>query len=204
MSQSKEAELITAVLMYAMRCLVEGDQSALRNMNFGPKEMEALQSMNLADLYRVDTLRAHCLEIQLNRHVFWPMVDHLREQRESEEIQQQLISVDAPLEMMSRLFGLGGREYTRWRRLLTLAPSVGRPAELDEHDNHTLWYAWQARVSETEEGESPILSGEDYLSLHQETGVAMRAIWSLTQRWTHYGNFESPSHAATAEPAYET
>ncbi|MFT6665079.1 MAG: hypothetical protein ACJA05_001935, partial [Porticoccus sp.] len=42
MSSNKEADLTTAVLLYAMRCLAEGDQQALRAMNFGPKELDAL------------------------------------------------------------------------------------------------------------------------------------------------------------------
>ena len=42
MSATKEAELTTAVLLYAVRCLAEGDQHALRAMNFGAKEVEAL------------------------------------------------------------------------------------------------------------------------------------------------------------------
>ena len=44
--------------------------------------------MNLADLYRADVLRVHCLKIDLNREVFWPMLAHLRHQRESEELQR--------------------------------------------------------------------------------------------------------------------
>lgn len=186
--------------MYAMRCLVEGDQSALRNINFGPKEMEALRTMNIADLYRVDSLRAHCLDIQLNRAVFWPMVDHLRQQREAEELQQQLIGADAPLEMMQALFGMGGREYTRWRRLLTLAPSVGRPPEVDEQENHKLWYTWQERLK-TREGDELELCGEDYLALYQETGIALRAIWNLIQRWTHYGDLTELERTETTESA---
>ena len=75
MEGTKEADLVTAVLMYAMRCLAEGDQAALRNMNFGVKEIEALREMRVADLYRVESLRAHCLEIALNRQVYWPMID---------------------------------------------------------------------------------------------------------------------------------
>ena len=71
------------------------------------------------------------------------MLEHLRHQRESEDLQRKLIVADAPLEMMQQLFGLSSREYTRWRRLLTLAPSVGRPPELNEADTHALWYAWQ-------------------------------------------------------------
>ena len=43
MEGTKESDLVTAVLFYAMRCLAEGDQAALRNMNFGIKEIEALR-----------------------------------------------------------------------------------------------------------------------------------------------------------------
>jgi hypothetical protein len=113
MSSNKEADLTTAVLLYAMRCLAEGDQQALRAMNFGPKELDALKEMNLADLYRADTLRVHCLKIALDRTVFWPMLDNLRHQRESDDLQRELLVADAPLEMMQQLFGWSSREYTR-------------------------------------------------------------------------------------------
>ena len=43
-------------------------------MQFGPKEIEALRQLNLADLYRVGALQAHCLSIELDRDVFWPMI----------------------------------------------------------------------------------------------------------------------------------
>ena len=185
MASNKEADLTTAVLLYAMRCLAEGDQQALRAMNFGPKELDALKGMNLADLYRVDNLRAHCLRVDLNREVFWPMLAHLRHQRESEELQRELIVCDAPMEMMQVLFGLGSREYTRWRRVLTVAPSVGRPPEPDEAATHRLWYAWQDLIRDNEECS---LTGADYLSLQQETDIGLRAIWSLIQRWEVYGH----------------
>lgn len=196
MSSNKEADLTTAVLLYAMRCMAEGDQRALRAMNFGPKELDALKEMNLADLYRADALRVHCLQIGLNRDVFWPMLEHLRHQRESEDLQRKLLVSDAPLEMMQQLFGLSTREYTRWRRLLTLAPSVGRPAELNEADTHTLWYALQALQ---EKHEQSTLSAGDYLELQEATGIALRAIWVLIQRWESYGEETSAAHSARAD-----
>ena len=184
MSQSKEAELTTAVVMYAVRCLVEGDQMALRTMKFGPKELEVLRELSLADLYRIETLQAHCLTIELNRHVFWPTIERLKQQRASEEIQQTLIVADAPQEMMRAVFGMSAREYTQWRRTLTVAPSVGRPAELSETENHKLWFAWEKLTGGDEEVH---FTGEDYLRLHQETNLPMRAIWILTQRWSQFG-----------------
>ena len=189
MESTKEADLVTAVLLYALRCLAEGDQVALRNMNFGPKEIEALREMSLADLYRIESLRAHCLEITLNRQVYWPMIDHLSKQRESEEMLQSLIAADAPQEMTQVLFGLNPRDYTRLRRTLSVDPSVGRPPEPDEVSSHRLWEVWSSRV----DGEaSGLLTPEQYLEIHHETGLSMRAIWNLTQRWAQYGNLSVP------------
>jgi len=192
MQGTKESDLVTAILMYALRCLAEGDQIALRDMNFGPREIEALREMTLADLYRVESLRAHCLNIALNREVYWPMMDHLRQQRETEETEQALIAADAPLEMMQTLFGLGAREYSRLRRTLSVNPSVGRPPDPDEESTHLLWYAWERQVDGEEHDPLPAL---EYLKLHRETGVSMRAIWNLTQRWSQYGDLSGTTRS---------
>jgi len=196
MEGTKESDLVTAVLMYAIRCLAEGDYPALRNMNFGPREIEALRDMSLSDLYRVESLRVHCLQIGLDRQVYWPMMDHLRQQRESEETQQTLIAADAPLEMMQTLFGLGPREYSRMRRMLSVDPSVGRPPEPDEESTHRLWHAWVDHVGDDESGP---LSATAYLELHAQTGLSMRAIWNLTQRWDQYGDLTGQSESDSVE-----
>lgn len=185
MSATKETELVTAVLVYAVRCLAECDHHALRAMNFGPREVVALQQMNLADLYRVGSLRAHCLTVELNRDVFWPMLEHLQRKREVEETERKLIAADAPLEMMNALFGVSSREYTRTRQMLGVAPSVGRPPEPDEHVANLVWEAWAKRVQESG---PTLLSPEAYLAIHEETGASLRAVWQLTQRWAEHGD----------------
>ena len=141
--------------------------------------------MRVADLYRVESLRAHCLEIALNRQVYWPMIDHLGEQRAMEDTIQALIIADAPQEMMQVLFGLNQRDYTRLRRTLSVDLAIGRPPELDEASSHRLWEVWSVRVDGEESG---LLIPEQYLAIHGETGLSMRAIWNLTQRWAQYGN----------------
>ena len=203
MTGTKEADLVIAVLLYAMRCLAEGDQHALRSMRFGPKEIAALRELHLEDLYRVASLKAHCLDIGLNRDVYWPMIARLRGARESEELQRDLIEADAPLEMMRSLFGMGSREYTRLRRLLALAPAVGRPPEPDEKTSHALWHAFSARIKPDA---SVPLEPSDYLLLNRETNAPMRAIWTLTQRWLEEGDVPSAgtverNDAAAVRPA---
>lgn len=194
---TKEADLVTAVLLYAMRCLAEGDHHALRTMQFGPREIEALRALNLGDLYRVGSLKAHCLAIQLDREVFWPMLANLRAAREAEELQRDLIQADAPLEMMRRLFGVGSREYTRLRRMLALDPAVGRPPEPDEATSHKLWRALAVHLqSDADEALDP----KHYLAVHKESGAPMRAIWTLVQRWLEYGDVDACADRDAAAP----
>ena len=68
--------------------------------------------------------------------------------------------------------------------MLTLAPAVGRPPELDEADTRRLWYAWQERLTvEDKNG----LAATDYLELQRQTGIGLRSLWALVQRWETYG-----------------
>jgi hypothetical protein len=203
MAATKEADLINAVLRYAIRCLADGDRESLRAMNFGPKEIEALRGMHLADLPRLESLGAHCLEIDLNRDVYWTMVAHLQRERTAEALQHDLIKADAPFEMMQTFFGLSSREYSRLRRVLSAAPAVGRPPEADEASQQTLWAAWTRRRRGSD---AELLTPVAYLDLHRETGIGMRAIWNLTRRWaalsdlgsTRNGNGLTGTAAGTA------
>ena len=195
MSVTKEADLTTAVLLYAVRCLAEGDQHALRAMNFGAKEVEALHALDLTDLYRVQRLRAHCLQVQLDRDVYWPLMAYLRRDRASATLQRTLIQADAPFEMMQRLFGLSSRDYTRLRRLFGVPPAVGRPPEPDQDLSHKVWVAMPAQVRAHMPGE---LSGEDYLEIAEKSGASLRAVWQLTQRWTRDGELPTEGRPQTA------
>ena len=193
MMGNKESELSSAVMQYAIRCLAEGDQTALRNMNFGPREVEALREMSLGDMCHIEALRGHCLKIALNRELYWPMVAHMRNRREAGELQKALISADAAQDMMQHFYGMGSREYVRLRRMLVVETISGRPPEPNEEETQTLWDAWQQRI---EGREGMLLPAEEYLALHEETGIALRAIWSQTSRWAEYGKLPAAANGS--------
>ena len=187
MAITKEAGLNNAVFMYANRCFAESDHSALREMGFGPREIDELQRLTVADLRRFEAISAHCLDVCLNREVYWRMLERVREDGASEEMQQTLIEADAPQEMMEVLFGVGAKEYTQRRRQMNLKPAVGRPAAPSEDEEHALWQAWKALVKDED---VEFLAAEEYLALKADTGVGLRAIWHSTRRWALYGNPE--------------
>ncbi len=40
-----------------------------------------------------------------------------------------------------------------------------------------------------------LLTPAQYLAIHEETGLSMRAIWGQTQRWAQYGHLNGPDDA---------
>ena len=183
MNGAKESDLVTAVILYAVRCLAEGDQQSLREMDLGPREIDALRGFDMADLYRLGALKAHCVAISIDRDVFWPLVANLQSARQSEELQRDLVQRDAPLDMMRRLFGMGSREYTRLRRILAVQPAVGRPTELDEDAAHQLW---RAIAAEQDASDGEELAPAQYLRISQATGATLRSVWRHVERWEDY------------------
>jgi len=186
-----------AVTLYAVRCLGDGDQQALREMGLGPRELDALRDLEMADLYRFGALRAHCVVISIDRELFWPLLSRLQDARNSEELQRDLVQRDAPLDMMRRLFGMGSREYTRLRRALAVDPAVGRPPEPDEETAHQLWRAIEAAMADRN---GHALLPAHYLQICETTGASLRSVWRCVQHWSDYAP-PGERRSSTAQPS---
>jgi hypothetical protein len=180
MSATKESELITAVMLYATRCSVEGDHNALHAMNFGPREVDALTDVALGDIQRMASLRAHCLRIELNRGLFWPLIEHLRRQRTGDTLLNDLIDADASLDMVRAFYGVGSLEYSKIRQWRGLSEGIGRPRQPTEPETHAVWKVWKQRVRASG---TVGLPADDYLRIQRETAVSLRLIWNLTREW---------------------
>ncbi len=158
----------------------KGDHQALRAMNFGPKEVDALADVALGDILRMASLRAHCLRIELNRGLFWPMIEHLRRQRTDDNLLNDLIDADAPLDMARSFYGIGPLEYSKIRQWRGLSAGIGRPRQPTETETHAVWNAWKQKVKALGGVDLP---ANDYLQIHRETAVSLRLIWNLTREW---------------------
>ena len=178
---TKEGSLVCAVLMYAMRCLSEGDLRSLQHMQFGEKEVKALRDLRMGDLSRVEAMKVHCLSISLNRQVFWPMIDLLNRDRKNEDLLDELIEKNAPYEMLHELYGLTTREYSARRQHLPSSLGIGRPQLPERNVEDELYAAWRKVVDNRGTYE---LNGVDYIELHEKTKVSIRAVWSLVSKWT--------------------
>ena len=108
------------------------------------------------------------------------MIDRLEHYRESEKLQRELVSADAPAEMLRSLFGLDSKNYTRYCRELSVQATLGRPQEWDEATEQRLWEAWQALESPDD------IEAADYLALAKTTELPVRTVWRLISRWQDF------------------
>ncbi|MCE2437619.1 MAG: DUF2857 family protein [Pseudomonadales bacterium] len=180
MKRTKEADLTISVLLYAMRCLAEGDSATLGRMRFGADEIEALKRLSVSDLYLADRLTAHCLDITLNRNVYWPLVRHVEKSKETEATIECLLKADAPREVFAKFYGINSRDYVARRKMHGMHTGVGRPSDLTERAAHQLWNAIESL------GFSPDpedLGPDQLLGLNERTGLPIRLIWRALNTW---------------------
>ena len=175
----KAGDFVVALVIYAMRCIKDGETDTLTAMGFGPSEVADLAALRFGDLQRIERLKTHCLEIKVDRQAFAEMIGRVRSDSLSIEWEHELIRADAPLDMMRRLFGTNSRAYARLRRLYDVS-SAGRPREPSEDDAAILWRLWAGRVRDAPHG---VLRPFDYLAISRQCSLPLRTVWRVSQRF---------------------
>ncbi len=174
----KAGDFVLALVIYAMRCIEDGETDALARMGFGPAEVASITGLRFGDLKRIERLRTHFLDIKLDREAFADMIRRIRGDGLSTEWEHALIRADAPFEMMRRLFGTTSRSYTKLRQLFGVS-SVGRPREPTEAEASALWRMIDRRLRETRRD---VLLPADYLAISGQCKVPLRTVWRESKR----------------------
>ncbi len=182
---TKESDLVTAMMVFAARCVAEGDLRLLQELGIGEREAEAIRKLTVVDLQRLSRkLKGHFIRgMDIDRESFWMLLQDLGREREREALEEALIKADAPMDMMHTMFQMDSHEYAARRGMANLPSSVGRPPEPDEATSHAVWKAWKNLADSQEQME---LDPGEYLTIHKETGASMRAIWGLITRWSRF------------------
>ena len=174
----KAGEFVVALVIYAMRCIEDGETDALARMGFGPSEVATLAGLTLGDLKRIERLRSHCLDIKIDREAFGEIIRRIRAEGLTTEWEHALIRADAPFDMMRRLFGTTRRAYIKLRQVFGVS-SVGRPREPTDAQATALWETIEQRLRA-----SPLdtLAPADYLAVSTQCGVPLRTVWRESKR----------------------
>jgi hypothetical protein len=182
-ARSKEAELNCAIFTYAARCLVEGDIDALRQIGFEPTDVQILDELRLSDLHALSASRAHALDVRVNRESLRWLVEHVRRRRTRDMLRLELLRLDAPSEMMTKLFGMTGRSYTAIREALGIVGGQGRPSSHlgNEDEEERLWALW-VRLADPERP-TRLRQDDLWLVIGRELAFGLRSAWTIIQQW---------------------
>lgn len=178
---NKAGDFVMALVVYAMRCVEDGETDKLLRMGFGPAEVEELASLRLADIQRLARLESHCLDIKVDRSAFADMIRCIRSDGRSEEWEHRMARADASRDMMRSLFGTSDREYAKLRELYAVS-SNGRPREPTPEQEECLWRALSRRLGAT--GDCVLPAGE-YVAISEELGIPLRIVWRESKRMIH-------------------
>ena len=174
----KAGDFVVALVIYAMRCVQDGETDTLARMGFGPAEVASLTALRFGDLKRIEKLRSNFLDIRVDRAAFADLIRRIRGDGFSTEWEHALIRAEAPFDMMRCLFGTTNRSYTKLRQLFGVS-NVGRPRVPTEAESAALWRLIGRRLRES--GREVLLPA-DYLAISEQSGVPLRTVWRESKR----------------------
>ncbi len=185
---AKEVELVTSMVIYAARCVAEGDFHMLEEFGLGREEIAALSNLSVVDLHRISRgLSGHFIKaINVDRSALWHFIEYVENEREKDRLIDTMIKADASLDMMRSLMGISdAHEYAERRKLAGFPPSGGRPASPDEETSSAIYRAWKEITERQKDGNDDLAPG-DYLEIHEKTGAPLRTIWHLVCKWSAF------------------
>ncbi|MBL1259990.1 MAG: DUF2857 domain-containing protein [Thiotrichaceae bacterium] len=178
------SQLAYHVMLYAIQALSEGDFKAIEDLDFTVDEVQQLSQLPVKALKHFARLSSHFLRVKTDHHCFEKMMSHLQHAIEQDALQDDLIRHEAPIAMMTSLFGMSTAEYIQRQKLLGIPPhGAGRPTLLSDEEQETVWQYWC-----NTEGKTTV---ERYLAVSRESKHTLRSLWSLIQSWENLNNKQS-------------
>lgn len=99
---------------------------------------------------------------------------HMEKQWFLGDKQEALIRFDAPVGLLTRLFGLSAADCAEFRKKRNIPPRTGRPSGLTEEQQHTLWRVWNDNNRQ-----DPV----DRVLAIGRADVPLSSAWQLLSAW---------------------
>ncbi|WP_162622890.1 STY4526/YPO1902 family pathogenicity island replication protein [Salinisphaera orenii] len=170
----KDYEIMRAGLHYLMDCVRDRDWKTLHDYGFRDDHIQVLQRITVRDLSFLNQyITPQHLHVQINPEGLVMLVARMQQVRATEDLKHECVRRDAPVDMMSHLFGMNGREYTTLRRTLSRPTNSGRPPQPDTHTLDAIWFAWQKHCG----GHNWPATAADWLALADSAEVDLGVVW---------------------------
>ncbi|OOG28871.1 hypothetical protein B1C78_00625 [Thioalkalivibrio denitrificans] len=168
------SEVSFSILRYAVQKLHDGDMNAVLDLGFEVDELRAMEGLTLRDLQYLSRVTVPFLRVQVDHDVYRAMLTRVRDEAQTEAMQDTLILQGAPRQLMQTLYGMTPQQYSNRRRLLRLTgQNTGRPPRIPEELEHTIWRHWSA-LQDAE-------PARRYLETAQRSQTSVANVWQIVK-----------------------
>ncbi|MDX1655276.1 MAG: STY4526/YPO1902 family pathogenicity island replication protein [Candidatus Competibacteraceae bacterium] len=168
-SRLAATELSFQLLIHLSR---QADGRLLRDLGFTNPDIERLRGLDPGQLDHLARFSHRYLQLTFDPPGFARALARVRDQRESERLQEAFIRRQAPAGMMRHLFGMNRNDFAAWRRRLGVHRR-GRPPAPDEAQVAWLYRRWGETCS--------LPPVRRYLILAAESDLPLASIWSVVR-----------------------
>ncbi len=188
-----EPELVFQVLKAIAQAHACGRDEAVRRFGLSPAQAARLAALSMQELHELAQDGEHFFRLKVHGRALENMLAHLQEDERQRMLQDRLLHLGAPADMMAALFGMQPAECAQRRRALGIGAPGGRPRHPSEEEERRIWKAWQATTGAGE--------AQRYETVASRCGVPLNVIWGLVRRWDAEGVLaKAPAAPPPADP----
>lgn len=174
-----EPELVFQVLRAVAQAHATGRTDVIERFGLTSAQAARLASLSMQDLHELARDGAYFFRLKVRVKAIEEMLAHLQEEEQRELLENRLLHLGAPAEMMAALFGMLPAECARRRQALGIVATHGRPRAATEEEEERIWQAWQSTAGAPE--------AERYETVASRCGAPLTVIWALRRRWESEG-----------------
>ena len=149
----------------------------LRAMGVTRDTGERMANLTIRQVLALARSRRLLSGMKFNPAAVESVITHAEREQRLDAVAKALLRHEAPLPMMSALFGLAANGCAEMRRSTGVASSSGRPRILTDKEETNAWQAWK------DSGDLESLP-DRYLQVARVTGVPLAPLWPILRGWT--------------------
>ena len=194
---TRSPEIAYHLLTAVSRAQAQGHSRQVRRYGFSRAQAEQLARLPSQELHRLTHPALGLFDIQVDPDALDAMLERHTQRVRQRELQDRLLALGAPAELMRELFGWSSRDCARRRRELDIAGlDTGRPRRPSRVEVQAIWQAWRDHYG--------LAPAEHLVAVADATGIKLNVIWGLTRDWTRDAAHPAPQAATRRAAAEET
>jgi hypothetical protein len=172
--------LVYDVLSAVSRAHAEGRARTVERYGFTPAQAEKIARLSAHQLHRLANTGLNLFDISVDGRRLDHILKSMRQERAERALQNRLLMLGAPAELMQALYGWSHQEVADRRRSLNIAGAdSGRPRRATEVEEMQIWKSWH--------GSTGMTDAERFETVASETNIKLNVIWAQIKRWRDSG-----------------